>query len=180
MRTDLHLHSTFSDGEMAPMEMLRRAVAAGLEQVSITDHDNLHAYSAIDSHALPRTLRLVTGIELDVCLVNLGLGIRNVEILAYTELTVQFARKVGAKVILRGIRDTVDLHAELQIANTNLIIGDIETVFLMTSHEHVITSSSLITQIAQIGGYDRGSMARLVPLDVAERLEERLREKTDS
>ncbi len=103
----------------------------------------------------------------------------NVDVQTYSDLTVQFARKVGARVILRGIRDTVDLHAELQIANTNLIIGNIETVFLMTSHEHVLTSSSLIKQIAQIGGYDKESMARLVPLDVAERLGERLRERSE-
>ena len=99
----------------------------------------------------------------------------NVEVQTYSGLTVEFARSVGAGVILRGIRDNVDLHAELQIATTNLIIGDVETVFLMTSGQHALTSSALIRQIVEIGDYDRDNLARLVPLDVARRLEERLR-----
>ena len=69
----------------------------------------------------------------------------------------------------------MDLHAELEIAMTNRIIGDIETVFLMTSGQHILTSSALIKQIVEIGRYDTDHLARLVPLDVAKRLEERLR-----
>jgi len=101
----------------------------------------------------------------------------NVEVQTYTGLTVEYARSVGARVILRGIRDNVDLHAELEIATMNLIIGGIETVFLMTSGQHMLTSSTLIKQIVEIGRYDHNHLARLVPLDVAHRLEERLRRK---
>jgi pantetheine-phosphate adenylyltransferase len=93
----------------------------------------------------------------------------------YAGLTVEFARNVGAGVILRGIRDTVDLHAELEIAMTNRIISGIETVFLMTSGDHILTSSALIKQVVEIGEYDSDHLARLVPLDVAKRLEQRLR-----
>jgi len=99
----------------------------------------------------------------------------NVEVRIYSGLTVEFARTVGARTILRGIRDTVDLHAELEIATTNLIIGGIETVFLMTTSQHILTSSTLIKQIVEIGRYNPDHLARLVPLDVAKRLEERLR-----
>ena len=101
--------------------------------------------------------------------------LENVEVATYTGLTIEFARSVNAGVILRGIRDNVDLHAELEIATTNLIVGDLETVFLMTSGQHVLTSSALIKQIVEIGRYDAQHLARLVPLDVARRLEERLR-----
>lgn len=101
--------------------------------------------------------------------------LNNVEVLTYEGLTVEFARSIGARVILRGIRDTADLHDELEIATTNRIIGDIETVFLLTSGQHVLTSSTLIKQIVEIGTYDVQHLARLVPLDVAERLRERLR-----
>ena len=73
--------------------------------------------------------------------------------------------------ILRGIRDNVDLRDELQAANANLLVGDVETVFLMTSHQHALTSSALIKQIVQIGGYDPAGLRRLVPEAVAERLE---------
>ncbi len=99
----------------------------------------------------------------------------NVEVKTYSGLTVDFAKSVGAGVILRGIRDNVDLHAELEIATTNLIIGDLETVFLMTSGQHILTSSALIKQIVEIGRYDSDHLSRLVPLDIARRLEERLR-----
>ena len=100
--------------------------------------------------------------------------IPNIEVRTYTGLTVEFARQTGARVILRGIRDTVDLHAELEIATTNRIIGDIETVFLMTGDQHVLTSSTLIKQIVEIGKFDSDHLSRLVPLDVAKRLHERL------
>ncbi len=99
----------------------------------------------------------------------------NVDVQTYSGLTVEYARSIGARVILRGIRDNVDLHAELEIATTNLIIGGIETVFLMTSGQHMLTSSTLIKQIVEIGRYDPDRLARLVPLDVAKKLEKRLR-----
>lgn len=99
----------------------------------------------------------------------------NVEVQTYDCLTLEFARRMGARVILRGIRDNVDLHGELQIATANLVMGDIETVFLMTSPHHVLTSSNLIKQIVEMGEYDPKHLSRLVPLDVAERLEELMR-----
>ena len=99
---------------------------------------------------------------------------KNVEVSGYSGLTVEFARRLGARVILRGIRDNVDLHAELEIATTNLIMGGIETVFLMTAGQHSLTSSTLIKQIVQFGQYDPDHLARLVPLDVARKLEAKL------
>ncbi len=103
----------------------------------------------------------------------------NVEVHTYAGLTVEYATKVGAGVILRGIRDTVDLHAELEIAMTNRIIGNIETIFLMTSGQHVLTSSALIRQIVEIGRYDHEHLAKLVPLDIAMKLEKRLRKNAN-
>lgn len=104
-------------------------------------------------------------------------GWKGIEVQTFTGLTVEYARFVGARVIVRGIRDNVDLHAELEIATTNLIIGGIETVFLMTSGQHMLTSSTLIKQIVEIGRYDPDHLAKLVPLDVAKKLEQRLRGK---
>ena len=104
----------------------------------------------------------------------------NIDVQTYDGLTIEFARKIGAGVILRGIRDTVDLHGELEIAATNRIIGGIETVFLMTSGQHILTSSTIIKQIVEIGTYDHEHVARLVPLDVAKRLAVRLRGKKNT
>jgi pantetheine-phosphate adenylyltransferase len=99
----------------------------------------------------------------------------NVRVQSYDGLTIDFVRSVGAKVILRGIRDSVDLRSELQAANTNLIVGDVETVFLMATDQHALTSSSLIKQIVSLGGYEPQRLARLVPANVAEMLRERFK-----
>ncbi len=76
----------------------------------------------------------------------------NVRVAKFDGLTVDFARKLTAIAILRGIRDISDLHREFQIALTNRLVADVETVFIMTSSEYAVTSSSLIRQIAQMGG----------------------------
>lgn len=103
--------------------------------------------------------------------------IPNVEVEGYDGLTMEFARQVGAHVLLRGIRDNVDLRDELVQANTNLIVGDVETVFLMTSDQHALVSSTLIKQIVEIGGYDPERLERLVPKMVADKLRARYRHR---
>lgn len=123
----------------------------------------------------PLKTEVFTPTERRVMLAKHTADLSNVDVQTYDGLTVEFAKRVGAGVILRGIRDTVDLHAELEIALTNRIIGDVETVFLMTDRQHILTSSALIKQIVEIGKYDADHLSRLVPLDVAQSLEERLR-----
>jgi pantetheine-phosphate adenylyltransferase len=76
----------------------------------------------------------------------------NVRVETFDGLTVDFARKVDAAAILRGIRDSSDLHFEFQVALTNRVVAGVETVFVITSTEHAFTSSSLIKQIASMGG----------------------------
>jgi pantetheine-phosphate adenylyltransferase len=101
----------------------------------------------------------------------------NVRVEAYDGLTIHFARRCGARVIVRGIRDVSDLSNELQQANVNLRIGELETVFLMTTDENVLTSSTYIKQICELGGEDRALIERLVPHNVAQRLNERFRRR---
>jgi pantetheine-phosphate adenylyltransferase len=98
----------------------------------------------------------------------------NVRVEKYLGLTYKFVREVGGLVILRGIRDSVDLRLELLQANTNLLLGGVETVFLMGSHDHALTSSSLIKQIVALGG-DLQTLTRLVPSPVADRVMEKIR-----
>ncbi len=97
-------------------------------------------------------------------------GLPGVEVLAYAGLTMEFVRLVGGRVILRGIRDAVDLRSELQAANTNLIVGGVETVFLMTSEQYALTSSTLIKQIVELGGHGAQQLTRLVPEAVFKKL----------
>jgi pantetheine-phosphate adenylyltransferase len=79
-------------------------------------------------------------------------GIPNVRVEMFSGLTVDFAATVNAAAILRGIRDSSDLHFEYGVALTNRIVAGIETVFVIPSTEHAFTSSSLIRQIARMGG----------------------------
>lgn len=94
----------------------------------------------------------------------------NVEVQSYDGLTMDFVRKVGGTAILKGIRDTIDLRSELQQASTNRIAGGIETLFLLTSGQHALTSSTLIKQIVSMGG----DVTQLVPAEVAEKLKSKL------
>lgn len=95
----------------------------------------------------------------------------NVRAEAYTGLTIDFVLACNARVILRGIRDQVDLSSELQQANINQVVGGIETVFLATSDEHALTSSTYIKQIFELGGRNLDRIRRLVPDNVIQRLE---------
>jgi pantetheine-phosphate adenylyltransferase len=95
-----------------------------------------------------------------------GLDLENVRVESYGGLTVDFARRAAAKVLLRGIRDGLDLHFEAQVALTNRHMTGIETVFVLPSPEYAFISSSLIRQIAREGG----DISSLVPPEVVEHL----------
>ena len=85
-----------------------------------------------------------------------------VQVKHYSGLTVDFAREVGAAAILRGIRNISDLAAETQLAITNRQVAGIETLFVVTGENFAYTSSSLIKQIAALGGSLDG-LAGIVP-----------------
>jgi pantetheine-phosphate adenylyltransferase len=96
-----------------------------------------------------------------------------VRVEAYEGLTADFVASLGAKIILRGIRDNVDLHYELQQANINLAVGNVETVFLMTRDRFALTSSTYIKQIVELGCQDLERLSRLIPPTVARRLRDK-------
>ena len=77
----------------------------------------------------------------------------NIEVHSFTGLAVQFVRSLGAGVMLRGLRTTTDMENEfaMSLMNLNLDSG-IETVFLMASEQFSHVSSSLLRQIASLGG----------------------------
>jgi pantetheine-phosphate adenylyltransferase len=93
-----------------------------------------------------------------------------VQVEHYSGLTVDYARRVNAAAILRGIRNITDLATECQLAITNRQVAGIETVFIVTGESYAYTSSSLIKQVAALGGsLDR--LAGIVPPLVMERLQ---------
>lgn len=90
--------------------------------------------------------------------------ISNVEVASYSGLTVAYAVERGARAIIRGLRATSDFEFEFQLALMNRHLSPrIEALFLMTSQEHAHLSSSLIKEVAQLGG----DMDGLVPAHVA-------------
>jgi pantetheine-phosphate adenylyltransferase len=78
----------------------------------------------------------------------------NVSVEAFEEqLTVHFVRKIGARIILRGLRTLSDMEYEFSMTLTNNRLDpSIETVFLMADGEYSHVSSSLIKQVARFGG----------------------------
>jgi pantetheine-phosphate adenylyltransferase len=97
-----------------------------------------------------------------------------VRVEAYDGLTAEFVQKVGAQTLIRGIRDNVDFHYELQQANVNMAVGNVETIFLMTRDQYALTSSTYIKQIVELGCQDLERLSRLVPPSVARRLGQKL------
>ncbi len=76
-----------------------------------------------------------------------------VEVTTTDLLTVDFAKSVGANSMLRGLRMVSDFEYELQMATMNKCLNDeIETVFIMSSHEYSFLSSSSVKEIARFGG----------------------------
>ncbi len=110
------------------------------------------------------------GVEERVAMISQGVGDR-VEVAAFDGLLVDFARERGVDTIVKGIRAVSDFDYELQMAQMNRSIAGIETVFLPTNPEWSYLSSSLVREVAKLGGAYRG----LVPRHVAGALEERLR-----
>lgn len=94
----------------------------------------------------------------------------NVEVQMYTGLTVDFAHRVGAKVVVRGLRVVSDFEWELQIALMNRKLApDLDGVCLMTNLEYSYLSSTIVKEVARLGG----NVADLVPPHVARALSER-------
>ena len=79
--------------------------------------------------------------------------VRNVEIELFDGLLVEFARKRGAQVILRGLRAVSDFEYEFQLASMNRKLAPgIETMFLTPDEGYTFISSSLVREIAALGG----------------------------
>ena len=77
----------------------------------------------------------------------------NVEVTGYEGLTVEFARQNGLQVIVRGLRAISDFEYEFQLANMNRHLTDeVETAFLTPTEKYTYISSSLVREIASMGG----------------------------
>lgn len=98
--------------------------------------------------------------------------IPNVSISAQTGLTVDYAHKAHANVLIRGIRAVMDYEYELQQATANMELApDIETVFLLTRPKYSFLSSSVVKQIA----LNKGDLSLFVPASIKVYLEKKFK-----
>ncbi len=80
-------------------------------------------------------------------------GMPNVKVDSFEGLTIEYAKKIGANVLIRGLRAVSDFEYEMQLSQTNSALCDeIKTVFLTTKPEYNFISSSTIKEILQNGG----------------------------
>jgi pantetheine-phosphate adenylyltransferase len=96
-------------------------------------------------------------------------GIEGVEVSSFDGLLVDYARDRGVNVIVKGLRAVSDFDYELQMAQMNRHLSEIETYFVPTSPKWSYLSSSLVKQVARYGG----DVSGMVPDHVARRLKER-------
>ena len=94
-----------------------------------------------------------------------------VSVESFDGLTVEYAARKKADVILRGLRSLTDVQYEFQLAMTNRAVAGIETVFILTSEQYGFTSSTITREIASLGG----DLSNLIPKSVQERLKKRLK-----
>ncbi len=97
-------------------------------------------------------------------------GLGNVKVIGFANLLVECARQQGARVILRGLRAVSDFEYEFQLAamNRRLAGEKIETVFLTPAEQYAFVSSSMIKEVARLGG----DVSAFVPPKVEQRLRE--------
>lgn len=94
----------------------------------------------------------------------------NLEVMSYRNLLVDFARANDARFVLRGVRAIADFEYELQLANMNrAMYAELETVFLTPNEKFAFISSTLVREIAGMGG----QAGQFVPPVVAAALDER-------
>ena len=94
----------------------------------------------------------------------------NVRLDSFEGLLVDFCRDRGIRAVVRGLRAVMDFDYELQMAQMNQRLSGIDTLFMSTSPEYGFVSSSLVKEVASLGGDVKG----LVPPTVLNRLLERL------
>lgn len=108
----------------------------------------------LDAEARVEALRAATG------------HLSNVTIDTFEGLLIHHVEKVGAEAIVRGLRATSDFEYEFQMAMVNRRLDEeIETVFLMTRWEHSYLSSSIVREVALLGGDFKGLVpAAVIPI----------------
>jgi pantetheine-phosphate adenylyltransferase len=148
---------TFDPVTLGHLDVLRRARVL-FERVTIAVATNTEKQSLFGVEERLQLLRAVTA------------DLPGVAVEALPGLVVDACRALGAGVVVRGVRSGTDFDYEVQMARTNrAMAGDVETVLFVPSPEHAHVSSTLVRQIASLGG----DVSGFVPAAVAELLRAR-------
>lgn len=104
-------------------------------------------------------------------------NLTNVSIVAYQGMTIEYAHKIGANVLLRGVRNPTDFHSEFQMAITNTTLApDLETIFFASAPAYTFINSCLVREVAASGG----DITPFVPKNVVDILKEILHHQLTS
>ena len=99
-------------------------------------------------------------------------NMKNVRVVPFEGLLIDFAEQMDAKVIVRGLRAITDFEYELQMSQTNRKLNsDVETIFLTTSLDYSYLSSTTVKEVASFGG----DITQFVPGFVAEKITEKIK-----
>lgn len=91
----------------------------------------------------------------------------NIEVVTFQGLLVEYAKQIEACVLVRGIRSVSDFEYEINLANINKVLApSIETVFLPTSPELAVVSSSMVKEVCKLGG----DITKFVPAHIVEQI----------
>lgn len=162
-------HSAIYPGTFDPVHFGHMDIAT--RAAEIFDHVIVAIYARPAKNLLFST-------EERVALARQALGdVEGVRVLPYEGLTVEFAREMEAQTIVRGLRATYDFEPEYQMASTNRQLApEIEYVCLMTHQAYAFLSSSVVKEVALLGG----DVSSMVPPHVAKALEaKRLQREKD-
>ena len=101
-------------------------------------------------------------------------NMKNVKIIPFEGLLIDFAKQMDAQVIMRGLRAITDFEYELQMSQTNRKLNsDVETLFLTTSLDYSYLSSTTVKEVASF----QGDISQFVPAFVADEVTKKIKER---
>lgn len=157
MRTVALFPASFDPPTNGHIDVARRALAM-FDEVVLALAVNVAKKTAFTDEERLEMLRSVFGEE------------PRVRITTFSGLTVDFAREIGARVIIRGVRAVSDFEYEFEMALMNKHLNtDVETIFMLPSQEYMFVSSSRLKELVRFGR----DVAEFVPPVVAKQLRER-------
>lgn len=140
---------SFDPITLGHLDLVRR-VAARFDRVVVAVLDN------------PRKQGLFTVEERMELITTVTADLDSVEVDRFSGLLVDFCHERGIDTVAKGLRAVHDFEYELQMAHMNRHIGGVETIFLPTAPEHAYLSSSLVKEVARLGGPLEGTVPPVV------------------